>query len=176
MNKLLVSVLIGLLLSLVETSFFSSMYGIFALMPFVFILAVYLLQHHSISSAVVWLVVHGLVLDITHMGAIPFLTLAYTAAAAVAFISSKRIFSNRSIYGVLACALFSFSSFVFVEVLIVWAMSFGERTFIELFLWNDVKFQYALIILFMPILFSFAKYIRLFLEKSLLVPKTKRTY
>jgi hypothetical protein len=176
MSKVLISIVIGLGLSTIETSFFSSFYGFFALTPFVFLVSVYLLQHHGISLAVFWLVVHGLMLDITQMGSVPFLTLAYGFTAIVAYVSSKRVFSNRSFYGVMACTITSFTALVFAQVMIGWAGSVGASSFSENFLWSDIKKQAILVFIFMTILFSFAKYIRLFLEKMMLIPKARRTY
>lgn len=176
MNKIFVGIIIGIVLSTIETSFFSSFYSFFSLTPFVFLVSVYLLQHHNISSAVIWMIVHGIILDMTQMGTIPFLTIVYTITALVAFISSKRIFSNRSFYGVFACTLTSFFTLIFVQMIIVWIRSFGERKFLDMYLWKDLELQLVLVIIFMPILFSFAKYIKAILEKSLLIPKAKRTY
>ena len=176
MNKIFVGIIIGIVLSTIETSFFSSFYGFLSLTPFVFLVSVYLLQHHNISSAVVWMIVHGIILDITQMGSIPFLTIAYTITALVAYVSSKRIFSNRSFYGVIACTLTSFFTLVLVQMTTVWIRSFGQGSFFDMYLWKDTELQLILVLIFMPILFSFAKHIKTMLEKSLLIPKTKRTY
>ncbi len=176
MSKLIINILIAVLLSTIETSFFSSFHGLFALTPFVFLISVYLIQHHGIYRATIWLIIHGLLLDYTRLGSIPFLTIAYTLVAFVAFILAKRVFSNRSFYGVMACTITSYATFIAMQVIIVWIMSFGEATFSDIFLWGDIKSQFLLVLIFMPVLFSLAKYIRFFLEKSLLIPKAKRTY
>lgn len=175
--KILPHILVAILLSVIETSFFGSLYGIFRFTPFVLVMSVYLAQHHAMKPAVSWMVVHGILLDSTGASLVPFITLAFIATAGVALISAERLFSNRSFYGVAACTSLSYLTFEFTSAFLLGLSVFFQkqefywRTFFE-----DAGGRFLTLLIFLMFLFSFAKQIRSFLIKLSLLPSSRQTY
>lgn len=176
MTKIFIHLCIAFTLSVIELSFFSSLHGILRFTPFVFVVSVYVLQHHSVTSSLAWMLLHGLLLDISGLAVYPPVTVAYLIAGIIAVMSSNRLFSNRSFYGVLACALLSYGSFLAVEFSFLLIRHATSRTTwpVSLF-FADAWRSSLVLILFLFILFSFAKRIRHLLEKGFLIPKSKQT-
>lgn len=177
MMRVLPHLLAAILFSVIETSFFGSLHGIFRFTPFVLVTSVYLLQHHTMRPAVSWMVIHGLLLDVTGSSMVPLATLAYLATAWVATLSAERLFSNRSFYGVAACACLSYLTFEITSLLLqlFFALIQKQDAFIATF-FADASARFITLFLFLILLYSFAKQIRFLLVKLFLLPQTRQTY
>lgn len=177
MMRLLMHVLFAIFLSLIETSFFASFHGVVRFTPFVLVVSVYLLQHHAMRSTAYWMVIHGLLIDVSGSSLVPFVTIAYIAAAWIAVLSAERLFSNRSFYGVVACACLSYVTFEFVSGVLqgfhafVLKHPFHSETF-----FTDAFSRFLMLLVFLVLLFSFAKQIRSLLVKLSLLSPLRQTY
>lgn len=177
MTKWIAQALIALSLSLIETSFFASFHGLLKFTPFVLLTSVYLLQHHGMKNTIWWMLIHGILLDVSGIAPVPFVTFAYILAAWVAYVSADTVFSNRSFYGVAACACTSFIAFEFGL-----ACLHGSDVFLakESFKWGtffvDAWGRFLMMFLFLSILFAFAKQIRRLLIRTGLISPLRQTY
>ena len=177
MMKILPHLFAAIILSIIETSFFGSLYGIFRFTPFVLVISVYLVQHHAMKPAAFWMIMHGILLDITGSTVIPFVTLAFAGTAWIALVSAERLFSNRSFYGVAACTSLSFLTFEFISAILLSFSAFFQKQ--ELYwgtFFDDADGRFFTLLLFLFFLFSFAKQIRSLLIKLLLLPPSRQTY
>ena len=176
MTKLLIHLCLALSLSLIESSLFSSFHGMIRFTPFVFVVSVYVLQHHSVTNSIAWMILHGIILDLGGLSIYPPVTIAFLVSGIVAIFSANHLFSNRSFYGVLACATLSYGSYLLTELIF---LCFGRL--ISSTNWPlSVFFQDAwrstvMMILVLAVLFSFARNIRQLLEKGFLIPKSRQT-
>ncbi|MCX6714859.1 MAG: hypothetical protein NTX72_03520 [Candidatus Uhrbacteria bacterium] len=169
--------LAALVLSTVETSFFGSLHGMFRFTPFVLVVSVYLVQHHAMKPAVSWMVIHGLLLDLSGITIVPFITIAYIVTAWVALLSAERLFSNRSFYGVAACTLLSYLSFEVVSGLLqLISTVIQKNTFYWGTYFSDAGSRFITLFVALIVLYSFAKQIRYLLVKLYLVPPSRQTY
>ncbi len=175
--RYLIQFLLIAFLAMVEISFFGSLHGMLRFTPLVFVVSVYLFQHHRISSALAWMIIHGFLLDVAHMSLIPPVTIAYVVAAIIAAISARRIFSHRSIYGVLACALLSYFGFAVVQAITFFFTETlqGSPVPFSVFLLNT-RDSVITLIASLILLFLFAKRIRHMLEKAFLIQASRQTY
>jgi len=177
MTKFFLICCIGLFLSLLETSFFSSLHGFLKFTPFVLVMSVYLRQHHTILTAPWWMVVHGVWLDWSGMSATPFITIAFIVAAWVISWCAQHLFSNRSLYGVLGCAVLSFASFTTVSfVLRLLSSAIQKNQFFKGVFFQDAGWQLLGMFFLIVVLFSFGKQIRSILQNMLLIPKSRQTF
>ncbi|MEK7452267.1 MAG: hypothetical protein AAB664_02925 [Patescibacteria group bacterium] len=177
MTKFFFPLLIACFLSILETSFFASFQGIFRFTPFVFALSVYLLQHHGITTATSWMIVHGLFLDTFHYGTTPFVTIAYTVAAGIAFLLAKNVFSNRSFYGIISCALLSYACFtVMVFFLSLFQNIKAKQSIFSTEILLEIWMRTFTLFLFLVLLFISAKHIRRVLIKLFLIPQSRQTF
>lgn len=177
MIRFLPHIFIAIFLSIVETSFFGSIHGLFRFTPFILVLSVYLVQHHSMKSAVSWMIIHGLMLDFMHASVVPAVTIAYVVTAWIALLSAERLFSNRSFYGVSACTILSYLTFEFVSGMLQWISTLIQKQtfFFQLFL-ADATSRFITLFVFLVVLYSFAKQIRELLIKLFLLPPSRQTY
>lgn len=113
-------------LTAVETSFFASLGAPLTFTPLLFTAAIYVIQHRGSTMGIWWLVGYGLYLDILQIGYMPGETIIYLAAGTLAFLLSRSIFSNRSLYGILGCGL--------LTLLAVFAIHFCFHTTTSFFL------------------------------------------
>lgn len=177
MMKILPHLLVAITLSLIETSFFGSLYGMFRFTPFVLVISVYLVQHHAMKPAASWMIIHGILLDIAGSTLIPFITLAFAATAWIALVSAERLFSNRSFYGVAACTSLSYLAFEFASGVLLSVSAFFQKQELS---WgtffDDAGGRFMTLLLFLFFLFSFAKQIRSLLIKLSLLPPSRQTY
>lgn len=160
------------LLVVVELSLLRSLPFPWCTLPCVFAVSVYLLQHHRILQAIGWIGGYGIVLDVFHLGLVPFETLPLLAGTAVAWFGSRWFFSHRSYYGLLANAFCAFGTVWMVragEWVIVWFFH-PERVqgsvLLSLFFVQTILFFFLISLLF----FS-AKKIRRFLSLIFFIPK-----
>lgn len=177
MKKWIPQVLIAMVLSLVETSFFASFHGMIRFTPFVLVISVYLLQHHGLKSAAWWMIIHGMILDMLGIASVPFITIPFLLAAWVAFISAEHLFSNRSFYGVLACSLMSFLTYEIGLGFLQEIHSFFTKI---RFHWGvyflDAWYRLIMLLIFLIALFAFAKQIRRLLVKYKFIASMRQTY
>jgi hypothetical protein len=92
-------------------------------------------------------------------------------------MSAERLFSNRSFYGVVACASLGYLTFEFVSGLLLGLSAFFQKITIH---WgtffDDAGGRFITLLLFLFFLYSFAKQIRVLLIKLLLLPPSRQTY
>jgi hypothetical protein len=152
MTRVAISTILFLIVFLIETSFISSLPSLFSAIPLVFALSVYLIQHQGISDGIAWLIGYGFLMDLMKLGDISFSIIPIFAATVVAVITSKQLFSNRSFYGVIACAISSYATFVLFGVFFTlnnWSVFF--QTHAE---------RLGMLIVVVAVLFSLAPHIR----------------
>jgi rod shape-determining protein MreD len=159
-----------------QTSFINSLPGVLALTPFFLALSVYLMQHQSLTIGALWLSLFGFFLDILRVGDVPFETLAYTVAGVVAYVSSRRLFSNRSIYGILGCGILSFGALSLMHTILLFLFNLQHtepilwKPFSQEILWSGIG-----MILLLVLLFQFAGRIRSILVRSFLLSTRHET-
>lgn len=112
-----VAVFGGLALILFETGFLASAFPPLSFLPLTFGVGAFLIQSRGWRPGAWFLVGQGLFLDLTGLGAAPLETLAYAAAALVILGLSRRLFSNRSLYGILGIGAAAWLAQVFVETI-----------------------------------------------------------
>ncbi len=98
-------VLACVLLAAFETGFIASLPGAWRFLPVVFATSVYLVQLRGWRFGGWLLAGFGVLLDLLGIGALPWQTLAYGAAALAVYAVSLHVFSNRSLYGLLGAGL-----------------------------------------------------------------------
>ncbi len=165
MIRYALSTILFLLVFLFETSFLSSLPFPFNVTPFVFGTGVYLLQHQGLKDGLMWIIGFGLLTHMLHTSIFPFPALAFLVGAMVSYLSARHVFSNRSLYGVIGCALSGFvglliteSSVRFIRSLISsfdadWSVHFVTD-----------GYRIILLVVVIVILYTFAKPIRLLLN------------
>ncbi len=176
MTRWIFWILFGILFTLFEISFIRSLPGVLVYTPFVFALCVYVVQHQGVPQFIWWLPLHGIILDLYSVGHPSVHLVSYVIGALIISISAKQLFSNRSYYGVVSCALIGFfgvlvleSSFLFVEQL------YHVPTNWLLFLEESV-YRIILLLLVITLFYPFAKRIRSFLLTFSLLPELRKTY
>lgn len=103
MIRTLVSTLIALALFLVERSFVAALPEPLSRIPLTLSAGVYLVQHLSLLDGAAWIVVAGVASDLLALTPMGTGTFAATCAALAATALSLRVFTNRSLWGILAC-------------------------------------------------------------------------
>lgn len=159
-----------LLLAIVQYSFFTSLPGILRLFPLILTVGVYLLQHQS-SSVGAWLIVaNGLFVDFYELQMVPMESISCILAALVAGYLAKHVFSNRSLYGVLACGIVVFGVIKISQICIlglVWIRN-AEDIYWHIF-YQETLWSLGLLIIGLILLFPFATRIKQLLNKSFLI-------
>lgn len=106
------------LLACAETGLVASVPGPLRALPLVLAVGVYLVQLRGWRPGI-WLIAgFGLLLDLLGIGPSPAQTLAYGAAAFVVAVLSERLFSNRSLYGILGCGIAGWAAWALVTTAI----------------------------------------------------------
>ncbi|GEM_PF-1771335 len=155
-----------------ELSFLRSLPFPWMMLPCVFGVSVYLLQHHHIRQAMGWIVGYGVILDLLRQGLVPFETLPLLLGTAAAWFGSKSFFSHRSYYGLLANTFFAFG--------VLWIVRMGEWGVLWFFhpasvMWKEnfsvFLVQIPLFFFLITFLFFSAKKIRRFLAMIFFTPK-----
>jgi len=167
MTRVAISTILFLTVFLIETSFISSLPSIFSAIPLVFALSVYLIQYQGVSDGIAWMIGYGFLTDLMHLSDVSFSTIPILAAVIVTVISAKHLFSNRSFYGVIACAVSSYATFVLIEAFFAsndWSVFF--QTHAE---------RLGMLIVVVAILFSLAPHIRKIVQVMFL-PSYNRYY
>lgn len=117
MTRYALSFFIFLVIVLFETSFLTSLPSPLSLTPLVFGLSVYLIQHQGLLDGLYWIGGYGLFLQLFHLSPTPFPLFLFPIAGVVSYLSARHLFSNRSLYGVMACGLVGFFSLFFLELI-----------------------------------------------------------
>jgi hypothetical protein len=170
MFRILGFILLFLLALTVEISFVHVLPNPLNHLPFVLIVAVYLYQYIGYTKSVWWFVFQGIFLDLFSLTPIGFEMISALLASGILVLVSRRLFTNRSFYGLTAAVLsvvlvHRLSLMVFASL----ASFFGEmhlyyRVFAIETLWTG-----GLTILFLLMVFPFAKRIRLILHEMMLI-------
>ncbi len=121
MTRSIAAILIFIFVAAFETSLLASLPKPFSFIPLVLILSIYIIQHSGSTLGIWWLAGYGLYLDIMRIGNTEGETLIYGITGILAFVVSQKIFSNRSLYGVLGCGLFALilSTFLHFSVIFI---------------------------------------------------------
>ena len=144
-----------------ETSFTASLPGIASVTPFVFAVIVYLVQHQGLFYAAWWLIPYGILLDLFHLGVLRVETIALSVAAIVVWFSAKRLFSNRSYYGVIACGLIGFLAVILVEAFLLPLEHLLSKEIVEwTSFWSISVARLVTLLVLMTVIYPFARRIR----------------
>lgn len=171
-KRFFAGLLLFLIFVLFEFSFIHALPFPFLAVPFVVALSIYLVQHLGSATGVYWLAGYGLWLDAAHAGNVPLETFAFSVAALASLYFSRRLFSNRSIYGVLACAVFVSATFIGAECLIlVWRAAIqgtavAWQPYVTMVLW-----QIGFLIGVVTVLFYSARRVAFFFQKVFILTK-----
>ncbi|MFH1404860.1 MAG: hypothetical protein ABIH21_02060 [Patescibacteria group bacterium] len=100
-----------------EISFLHLLPGVFAFIPFVFIISIYEIQHRQNQTFFWWLVAYGTIIEIFNIGASPHEWIRYIVLLVGVRFLSRYVFVGNSFYSVVSCTalsyiLFSFTGFV----------------------------------------------------------------
>jgi len=94
-----------LILVVVQAAFIASLPPPFHVIPLLFAASIWLIQQEESLAGAAWLVGFGVWLDAWGIGGIPAATFVYGISAIAAVASARRLFTHRSLWGVLSCAL-----------------------------------------------------------------------
>lgn len=127
------------------------------LLPLTFAAGIYAAQRKLLAEGAWGIAGYGIILDSMRLGAVSLESLSYSVAAIVGFLLARRVFSNRSVYGVVGCAMVSFAALVAVQAAIMAVMglrapeSIDWRSFIM-----ETGISFALLGAFVVVLFVVA--------------------
>ncbi len=119
---------------IIETSFVSSLTGPLCCIPLILALAVYLIQYRGSKLGIWWLAGYGLYLDYMQIGIWPVETLIWLTIGILSWLLSQRLFTNRSLYGILGCGLFAFFLSNILHLTFFWPQTAWELLFLILLL------------------------------------------
>lgn len=177
MMRFLIASGLFLFLFALQTSFINSLPGVLALTPLFFAINIYLIQHHSFGIATIWLLSFGLLLDILHIGDAPLETLSYGLAAFAALLTSRNVFSNRSLYGIMGCGLFSFVTLSSGQIAMTFLSNLNRETVL---LWDiffhELVWKAGSMVVLLILFFQFAHLIRTGLIRSFLLSHKHETW
>ncbi len=167
MIRYLISGVCFLFVFVMETSFFSSLPSVFAIVPLVFALSVYLIQHEGLTDGLIWIFAYGFLLQNFHLSIAPWPVLSFSIAGLASFLSSRHLFSNRSLYGVVGCAWIGYLCLAGTEALLMFVRTFGNETTV---FWVPFLvrrgLEFLLLGVTIMVFFSFARHIRFFLRSQ----------
>lgn len=177
MIRFLPSFLLLLFLIIVETSFVGALPAPWRFAPVVFASAVYTIQHLASKSGVWWLFGYGIFLDIWHLGVMRGESVILLVVGLAAFLLSRRVFTNRSLYGVIGSAFVSFTLWRLLTALVFFFTNAKHPdavpwlTFLSFSVWQGI------LLLFLVSLFFFlAGRMRRALRSVWLFPKSHETF
>ncbi len=154
MTRFIFTIVIFFILFVLEVSFIYVLPHPFSLLPLVVTGAVYGYQYVRIPQAVLWPLFHGLMLTVAGLTLVPGDVLAYAVVSLVIYLTSQRVFTHRSFYGVAATAVLAILSLGIVEVVLlfisrVWMFTeLPVETFISIRLYGALLGAVLLLILF----------------------------
>lgn len=117
----MLSAAIATLLFLVERSLFGALPDPFPRTPLVLACGTYLVQHLDLRDGAAWIILSGLLSDVIGLTA-PGAVLAGAVAAATCLTLSRSVFTNRSLYGIVACGACT---------MIAWAVTYASLLAIQ---------------------------------------------
>ncbi len=165
MTRFLVSGCFFLAAFVFETSFLVSLPLFFSLSPFVFACGVYLIQHHGLLDGFFWILFYGLFIQLFHLHVSPFPLIGYATAAAVCLFTARQVFSNRSLYGVIACGWVGYFLLVLIDAIGRFFQLVGTHVQGQ---WSDYFLTQGKIFLVLAftlfVLFTFARPLRILIH------------
>ncbi len=176
MIRLLVNMVVFIILTVIQTSFISSLPSIFVYTPFLLAVAIFIIQQTGNRSGLAWIIVFGVYLDLFSISVFPFETLSFLACAMSATLVSERLFSNRSWYGLIACGMTGILALSLTRSLILFfssVWSHSQPSLLEswfVFKWNSI-----LLMIILTILFALTRPLRRFLTASFVLMKQQET-
>ncbi len=176
MIRLLLWIAIMIVFSLIEVSFFRSLPGFLALTPFVLAVCVYLVQHQGAHVFIWWLPIHGALLDSFYGWFSISELVAYTVGGIVVSVTAKHLFSNRSYYGVLSCALTGSVGILATQALMRSFQQLFQTPVHWLIFLQESVLRILLLVIFMTLLYPCATRIRALLNVLGLLPEPRKTY
>ncbi|MBU0646155.1 hypothetical protein KJ611_01595 [Patescibacteria group bacterium] len=170
MIRLAVFTLAFLGLAIIQNSFFASLPGVLPLWPLILAVGVYLLQHQSLTAGAWLIAANGLFLDLFHLQMVPAETISYLLTALAAAYSAKHVFSNRSLYGVLACGSATFGVLKLSQMAILGLVWLREAEQVDWTVFSRETFWSGILLMIgLLLLFPFAVRIKKLLHKSFFV-------
>ena len=177
MLRIIFSAVIFFLVFVVEKSFLGSLPSFFPIIPLVFGMSVYLLQHHGFHTGIWWVIFYGLFLDIFSIGVFPIETFSYSIGAVVIYFLARKIFTNRSLYGLMASGIVGLFSVSVIQAMLLFLFSLSTHADLQLLaLTKHFLIREVLLSLLIMFLFIFAKRIQTVLISTFLLPSSKKTY
>jgi len=171
MSRFLISSLLFLLLALFEFAFVHSLPKPFLYLPLVFACGVYLFQYLGSFIGIWWLCGLGFFLDLWHLGLMPCETAVYIIAAIIMVFLGRRIFTNRSLYGVICNAVLPMLFIQSIHAIWWFYNSLNDSLpFPWLVFFTYVFWQIFLLVLSVFFLFILTKKIHSILKDLLIMP------
>ncbi len=139
-----------ILLLIFQTSFINNLHYPWSLIPLFSAVCVVSIQQRGAWNMAFALIGYGLFLDLFSLGIGYGETLAYAGMAIVCVFSARSIFTNRSLYGVMACAGLSNSTLLLIESILHPSLfSFFQESFLRvlfLILTSAIVFRITLFV------------------------------
>jgi hypothetical protein len=149
---------LSLVLILIQTSLIASLPGWLSLIPLVITFAVFGIQYFMSPAFVALLSVYGLWVDLFDIGRTTSEILSWTMAGIATVLAARWLFSNRSWYGLMACAVACSGTHaicaVLLQTLLSWRYDLPFQPFI---LMKQSFMELLLLLVFLWILFVFAR-------------------
>ncbi len=176
MIRLLVNMIVFVFLTVIQTSFISSLPSIFVYTPVLLAVGIFLIQQTGNRSGLVIIVVFGIYLDLFSISIFPFETLGFLLCALSATLVSERLFANRSWYGLIACGMTGILALSLTRGLVlffssVWSLS--QPSFAEF--WLVMKWNSILLVVLLTVLFALTRPLRRFLTASFVLRQQQET-
>lgn len=140
MNRVIWASLFLILLAIIETSLIASLPRPLSFTPLVLAVAVYTIQYRGSQLGIWWLVGYGLYLDIMYTSLLPTETILYLLIGLATFFVSKRIFTNRSLYGIIGCGLFAYFTSLILHTVILFTRTVHVNS---ISIWTDTVVFYC---------------------------------
>lgn len=177
MTRLILSFFLLILLIILETSFVSALPAPWRFAPVVFASAVYAIQHLASKSGVWWLFGYALFLDVWHLGVMRGESAILLAVGLAAYLLSRRVFTNRSLYGVIGSAFVSFILWKLLTVITLFITNAKHPNAVPWLTFASFCIWQGILLLFLASLFFFlAARIRRALRSVWFLPKSPETF
>jgi hypothetical protein len=171
MMRVFVSFFVFLILAAIEFSFLNSLPAPFFFIPLIFAASLYLFQHLGSKVGLWWLLALGVYLDFYRLGLVFGETVIYAITVLFVIFLGRRLFTNRSFYGVVGNAILSLWFLHLVQF--AWFFIATVNEDIPFPWWSTIVFifwQTFFLIVLITILFFLARRVTLFFRRLLIVP------